>query len=81
MSLQEKLDDIKAGFSAQVPDAAKAVMSESLQNLLDSNQVAKTPQAGDTFPSFSLSDANGTAQTLTELSEGALVLSFFRGFW
>lgn len=81
MILKERLDEIKAGFSAQVPDAAKAVMGDSLQRLIDNNQVEKVAQKGEPFPPFNLPNANGESQALASLSEGALVLSFFRGFW
>jgi len=82
MSLQETLNQIKAGFSAQVPDEVKAVMARDTQALLDGNQVSAVLKVGEQLPPFALPDSSGEVRHVSELNDGKpLVISFFRGFW
>ena len=78
MSLQAKLDETKTNFMKQVPDDIKEIVGRNMQALFDSGLREKVPQAGASFPVTTLPDNKGQSH---ELGRGAMVISFFRGFW
>jgi hypothetical protein len=81
-TLQERLDRIKAGFSKQAPEEAKAVMHRATDDLRSSGIMDRVPDVGDDFPEFELPDTDGTLVTSAELlGRGPLVVTFYRGVW
>jgi len=82
MSLQKKLSAMKKGFEAQAPIEAVEIMHRATDDLRDSGILEQTVKVGDRAPDFSLTNADGQEFRLQELlSEGPVVLSFYRGKW
>lgn len=82
MVLQQKLDALKKGFEGQAPKEVVEIMHRATADLEMSGILEETVQVGDEAPDFSLKNADGKEFSLKELlSEGPLVLSFYRGKW
>jgi peroxiredoxin len=87
MSLQAKLDAFKADFEAgkppyNVPASVIETMHRATNELIASGAAAKALKAGDRAPSFVLNDPDGRpVDAASLLSEGPLVVSFYRGVW
>jgi hypothetical protein len=82
MRLQQKLDALKKGFEGQAPKKDVEIMHRATADLEKSGILEETVQVGDEAPDFSLKNADGKEFSLKELlSEGPLVLSFYRGKW
>jgi peroxiredoxin len=87
MSLQAKLDAFKADFEAgkppySVPRSVIETMHRATAELIASGAAQRALRAGDKIPSFVLKDANGETVSSSELlSQGPLVVSFYRGVW
>ena len=64
------------------PDGAFDAFARSTQELIDSGQALRALKAGDTIPYSVLTDSDRNELTLNELlSEGPVVLTFYRGVW
>ncbi len=82
MSLQDKLDAIKAGFAAKAPPHVVAVMHKATADLIASGQAERALKAGMRAPEFTLPDAHGApVRSADLLQKGPLVLTFYRGVW
>jgi len=83
MSLQDKLDALKAEFEAtKAPPAVVATLKRATAELITSGQAQRALNVGDRAPRFTLSDESGVVVDSAKLLEsGALVLTFYRGFW
>jgi hypothetical protein len=82
MELQKKLNGLKKGFEAQVPKEVVEIIHRATDDLRDSGILEQTVKVGDRAPDFSLTNADGQEFRLQELlSEGPVVLSFYRGKW
>lgn len=87
MTLQAKLDAFKADFEAgkppyNVPPTVIETMRRATRELIESGAAAQALKAGDKAPLFTLNDPQGYPVSSAELlSEGPLVLSFYRGVW
>lgn len=87
MKLQDKLDamrdDFENGKFPLIPTRQQLdTMQRATQSLIDSRQVEKAMQAGDTAPEFTLRDSDGNIVSSRELlSRGPLVATFYRGVW
>lgn len=82
MSLQEKLSRLKKGFEGQAPKEVLEIMHRATADLEKSGILEGTVKVGDEAPDFSLKNADGQEFRLKEmLSDGPVVLSFYRGKW
>ena len=82
MSLQEKLDAYKAGMVKKAPKEALEIMHRATEDLRNSTIMDGVVKAGDTAPEFELLNSAGKLVRLEDLlTEGPLVLSFYRGKW
>jgi peroxiredoxin len=87
MTLQARLDAFKADFEAgkppySVPRSVIDTMHRATQELIASGAAARALKAGDMAPLFVLKDPGGKSVSAAELlSEGPLVVSFYRGVW
>lgn len=82
MSLQDKLDALKANLQTKVPADVHDVMKRATDALIASGQADTACKVGDKAPEFTLADANGTNVTLADLlATGPVVLTFYRGVW
>ncbi|MFZ0930082.1 MAG: hypothetical protein WAN11_15865 [Syntrophobacteraceae bacterium] len=82
MTLQKKLDVLKAKYETITPAEKLAVMHRATEELEKSGLKDKVPKVGDRAPDFILKDAEGALVNLRSLLErGPVVLSFYRGGW
>src|SRR5258706_10126678 len=82
MTLQLRLDGLRAEFDAKTSLADCAIMNRASRQLIESGAVDKIPQMGMAAPAFELPDpANNIVSSTGLLRTGPLVLTFFRGAW
>jgi peroxiredoxin len=82
MSLAQELQVIKDKSAENIPKDKLEIMLGSTEALLKANLSDKALKTGDKLPDFSLSNAHGKTETLSEhLDKGAVVISFYRGGW
>ncbi|MFJ9466141.1 peroxiredoxin-like family protein [Streptomyces caniferus] len=82
MSLHDELTAFLRTRYPELPAAARAVMERAGRDLAASGQAERALQPGDTAPRFSLPTATGGTVALDALlSEGPVVLTFYRGAW
>jgi peroxiredoxin len=75
---QQTLDD----FLAALPDDQQRVVAAAFRELLASNVASDACSVGDRAPGFKLPNVRGGAIDISDaLSEGPVVLSFYRGSW
>jgi peroxiredoxin len=82
MSLHEKIATLKAQVEKKLPQKTRDVMDRATADLAASGILNGTIKVGDTLPSFTLPNQNGTPVNSNELlKNGPLVISVFRGAW
>lgn len=82
MSLQTKLDQIKAEFKQQADQESLTLMGKAAEQLARSSILAQALQSGDRMPDFTLAAARGgEIDSAHLLEQGPLVVSFYRGVW
>ena len=82
MGLQEKLNAYKEGMVQKAPKEALDIMHRATEDLRNSAIMEGVVKVGDPAPQFELQNAAGELIRLKDLiSEGPLVLSFYRGKW
>ena len=82
MSLQKKLSALKKGFEAQAPEDVVEIIHRATDDLKNSGILERTVKVGDEAPDFVLKNAGEQNFHLQDLiSEGPVVLSFYRGKW
>jgi hypothetical protein len=88
MSLQEKLNAMKARFESRTPPYDKVsqetidVMHRATEDLRNSGILDGTLKVGDQAPDFTLPNPEGKNVSSEDLlARGFLVLSFYRGVW
>ena len=82
MTLQEKLDAMRAASKTRIPPEAQAIMHRSIEDLRASGIMNRVARVGQTAPDFRLPNTVGQPVGLTELlARGPVVLSFYRGRW
>jgi hypothetical protein len=82
MKLQEKLDERREAGRAKYGDEIAELMNRGNRELRESGIMQTALNVGDKAPDFSLKNQLGEVVNSTELlAKGALVLTFYRGFW
>ena len=82
MSLQEKLDQIRASMAARIPADLQEVMHRAVEDLRASGIADRLLKVGETAPDFDLADTTGQpVRSAGLLARGPLVVTFYRGFW
>ena len=82
MNLQEKLDARKKEFESSASKEAVEVMHRATEDLAQSDIMNQVKRERDEAPNFSLNNAYGkTVELKSRLSEGPVVLGFYRGRW
>lgn len=82
MTLNETLQEMKAASRSRIPEAAVAIMTRATEQLENSGVVKKALSKGDQAPTFELQDWQGTRYNSSLLlSQGPLILHFYRGSW
>ena len=82
MTLQEKLNNLKANFEKSAPKEAVEIMHRATSDLSNSEIMGRVVKIGDTAPEFELKDNDEKVVRLKDfLAKGPVVLSFYRGKW
>jgi hypothetical protein len=82
MSLQQKLDARKKETETSAPKEVLEVMHRATEDLAKSGIMDRIVNKGNKAPDFILHDIGGNTVNLKErLSEGPVVLGFYRGRW
>ena len=82
MGLQQKLDALKKGIESQAPKEAVEIMHRATSDLEQSGILNSAVKVGDQAPDFILKNADGQEFSLKNLlSQGPVVLAFYRGIW
>ena len=82
MSLQDRLDRIKAEFEAEAPAEVLEVMHRATRDLQAAGIAQRAVAEGGQAPDFRLEDTTGAQVSLSEArARGPVVLTFFRGQW
>ena len=82
MTLQEKLNNLKANFEKSAPKEAVKIMHRATNDLSNSGIMDGVVKTGDTAPEFELKDNDEKVIRLKDfLVKGPVVLSFYRGKW
>ncbi len=82
MSLQYRLDNMREQFESKLPAQTLAIMHGATDDLMASGIMDAVLKAGDRAPDFSLADQDGNRVRASALmSDGPLVVSFYRGVW
>ncbi len=82
MGLQDQLNELLAQSAKRIPADTATIMANAMEKLKQSNIVDKALKAGDKAPSFELANTKGNhVSSATLLSQGPLVVSFYRGSW
>jgi hypothetical protein len=82
MTLQTKLNELKANFEKQVPKEAMEIMHRATEDLRNSGITEHALKVGDRAPEFELENADGRIiRSKDLLSNRLMVLSIYRGKW
>jgi hypothetical protein len=82
MTLQEKLDTMRAASRTRIPPEAQAIMHRSIEDLRASGIMSRVAKVGQAAPDFTLPNAAEQPTSLKSLlTRGPVVLSFYRGRW
>jgi len=82
VSLKETLNNLKETAVSRIPPETLREMSEATEQLCKSGVMESVIQTGTPIPAFALKNQDG-AEILSDdlLSQGAVVLTVFRGHW
>ncbi|MFQ5772529.1 MAG: hypothetical protein ACE5HX_18475 [bacterium] len=82
MTLQDKLNEIRASFEKNAPKEVLSLMHQATEDLRNSGIVERALKVGDIAPGFELENAEGKMIRSKDLiSDRLMVLSFYRGKW
>jgi len=82
MTLQEKLNNLKANSEKSISKETLTSMHRATSDLINSGIMDRVIKTGDTAPDFELKDNDEKVIRLNDyLSGGPVVLSFYRGKW
>jgi hypothetical protein len=82
MSLQDKLNEIRLQFEANVPLETREIMNKAGIDLANSGIMDQVLNTGDQAPSFTIPDQKGNNLSSGDLlARGPLVVTFYRGVW
>ena len=82
MSLQNEIEAFNKEIMPTIPAEVVSAMTKAAEDLAASDIVNRALSRGDTMPSFSLPNIHGQIVTSENyLSQGPLVISFYRGSW
>ena len=82
MSLKAKLDATRAASASRLPPDKRAIMERATTDLRASGIVSHVAAVGQMAPTFIAKNHDGQIVSSSGLlSNGPLVLSFFRGSW
>jgi hypothetical protein len=82
MSLTSQIEELKQQMGREIPKEILVTLAKALEKVGQTDIMDHTCQAGDKAPFFELPDVTGTMVSSDDiLSQGHMVLSFYRGIW
>jgi len=82
MPLQDTLDEMRKSSESKRRPEDLSTMHNATEELMQSGIMDRVLKTGDRAPQFSLSDHNGDMVCSADLlSQGPLVVGFYRGVW
>ena len=82
MTLQERLDGLKAAAKDRIPADALGIMLQATDDLRQSGIRDRVLGPGDPAPQFQLENVNGEMVSSRDLlARGPLITTFYRGVW
>ncbi len=82
MNLQERLDALRSQFEKKAPKEALDILHRATEDLRNSGILDRILKIGDAAPDFELKNAFGQLiHSKSLISDGPLVVSFYRGKW
>lgn len=82
MNLAEQLHTIHEGSKKRIPAEKRAIMEQATNDLRTSGIMDRVLKVGDPLPAFALQNTTGVeVRSADLLSQGAAVLTGFRGSW
>ena len=82
MSLKETLNNLKQTAASRIPPETLREMSEATEQLRNSGIMESVIRPGTAMPAFALKNQDGVEILSNDLlSQGAVVLTVFRGHW
>ncbi len=82
MNLADEIQNLQKEMIPNIPEEALAVLLRKTEELVASRLSEQSLKTGDLAPPFSLPDDRGVIQkSETLLSDGPLIISFYRGGW
>ena len=82
MSLKEKLDAKKQEVASMAPKEVLEAMENATEDLKRSGIAEQAKNEGDQAPDFTLNNSRGEpVHFANRLSDGPVVLGFYRGRW
>jgi peroxiredoxin len=81
-SLSKKIQEFQEQLLPTIPQSTLNTLMDELRSLVAIGIAEKAIKRGDRFPSFNLANANNETRSLRDfLSNGPLIVSFYRGAW
>jgi len=81
-TLASRLDAIRTGADKRIGPERLAIMHRATADLRGSGILDRVTPVGAALPAFALPDTEGATVRLPDLlSDGPLVVTFFRGSW
>ena len=82
MSLQAKLDAFTQTWNGMAGAEAMAIRDAAVESVKEGRLIERALKAGDQMPTWALPDAAGTIYRSADfLTQGRLVVDFYRGLW
>lgn len=82
MGLQDELNALKEQSMKMIPKETASIMAGAMEGLQQANILDRSKKKGDLAPDFELSNAKDeTISSKALLSEGPVIVSFYRGSW
>lgn len=76
------LTDVLADWRNRIGEPYRTLNDELVRHLIEVDAVSHALKAGDTFPEFALTNADGALVRSADLfAKGPTVISFYRGVW
>ncbi|MFZ4573663.1 MAG: YHS domain-containing (seleno)protein [Phycisphaerales bacterium] len=81
-ALQKQLDEVKAKYSASMPEEQQKVFADAMKEVAASGVMESALKVGAVAPDFMVTDAKGRSLHLADmLKTGPVVLTWYRGGW
>jgi len=81
MVLKEELEKIQKELESEGSKEGIATIEKAIEKLQDSGIAEKALGVGDQAPDFTLQSTRGEISLSSQLKQGPVILTFYRGQW